>query len=87
MARNGPKMAIYQLLFWGGLAKLAGGLRQKSETVTFKPIKPQNDCLNLSFVKDEHTYGKKWPEMVVQRSYIKGHSFPYRLYVLQQMKI
>ena len=24
---------------------------------------------------------KKWPEMVVQRSYIKGHSFPYRLYV------
>ena len=24
---------------------------------------------------------KKGPEMVVQRSYIKGHSFPYRLYV------
>ena len=23
---------------------------------------------------------KKWPEMVVKRSYIKGHSFPYRLY-------
>ena len=25
---------------------------------------------------------KKWPEMVVKRSYIKGHSFPYRLYVV-----
>ena len=23
---------------------------------------------------------KKWPEKVVQRSFIKGHSFPYRLY-------
>ena len=23
---------------------------------------------------------KKWPEMVVQRSFIKEHSFPYRLY-------
>ena len=26
---------------------------------------------------------KKWPEMVVKRSYIKGHSFPYRLYFLK----
>ena len=25
---------------------------------------------------------KKWPEMVVQRSFIKEHSFPYRLYNL-----
>ena len=25
---------------------------------------------------------KKWPEMVVQRSFIKEHWFPYRLYVL-----
>ena len=23
---------------------------------------------------------KKWPEKVVKRSFIKGHSFPYRLY-------
>ena len=36
-----------------------------SEAITFKPIKiyiryaSQNDCLNFSFVKDEHTYGKK----------------------------
>ena len=33
--------------------------------ITFEPIKiqtseaPQNDRLNLSFVEDEHTYGKK----------------------------
>ena len=33
--------------------------------LTFEPIisktcsAPQNDCHNLSFVKDEHTYGKK----------------------------
>ena len=26
-----------------------------------------------------HT-AKKWPEKVIQRSFIKGHSFPYRLY-------
>ena len=39
----------------------------------------QNDRQSLSFVKVGHTYGKKWPEKVVQRSFIKGHSFPYRL--------
>ena len=26
-------------------------------------ILTQNDCLNHSFVKDEHTYGQKWPKM------------------------
>ena len=31
---------------------------------------------NLSFVKDERTNDKKWPEMVVTQSFIKGHSFP-----------
>ena len=36
-----------------------------SEAIPFEPITfqtrqaPQNDCLNLSFVKDEYTYGKK----------------------------
>ena len=29
---------------------------------------------------------KKWPEMVVQRSFIKGHSFPYRLYLVENSK-
>ena len=54
---------------------------------TFEPVEvqtcsaPQNDRLNLSFVKDEHTNGKKWPEMVVTRSFIKGHSFRITLYV------
>ena len=32
-------------------------------------------------MKDEHAYGKKWPERVVQRSFIKGHSFPIGLYM------
>ena len=31
-------------------------------------------------MKDEHIYGKKWPDMVVTRSFIKGHSFPITLY-------
>ena len=49
--------------------------------ITFTPIiiqtcsTPQNDLQNLSFVKDEHTYGKNWPEVVFQRSFIKKHSF------------
>ena len=36
----------------------------------FEPIRFQscqvyrNDCLNLSFVKDKHTAGEKWPEIV-----------------------
>ena len=53
--------------------------------ITFQPIiiktckAPQNDHQNLSFVKDKHTHGKKWPEKIVQRSFIKGHSFPNSL--------
>ena len=31
-------------------------------------------------MKDEHTFGKKWPEKIVQRSFIKGHSFQNSLY-------
>ena len=66
--------------------------RQKTEmeifvfcVITFQPIiiktckAPQNDRQNLSFVKDKHTYGKKLPEKIVQRSFIKGHSFPNSL--------
>ena len=33
-------------------------------------LSTSNDCLNLSFVKDEHTCGKKWLEMVVTLSFI-----------------
>ena len=43
---------------------------------------PQNDCLNLSFVKDEHTYGKKMAGNggnIVIYQYL---SFPIRLYLL-----
>ena len=44
-----------------------------SEAITFEPIKvqtrctPQNDRVSLSFVKDEDTYGKKWPETVLEQ--------------------
>ena len=32
-------------------------------------------------MKVGHTYGEKWPEKVVQRSFIKEHSFPNSLYM------
>ena len=32
-------------------------------------------------MKVGHTYGEKWPEKVVQRSFIKRHSFPNSLYI------
>ena len=54
--------------------------------IAIEPIKvqtcsaSQNDRLNLSFVKDRHTYGKKMARKVVQRSFIKEHSFPNSLY-------
>ena len=38
-------------------------------------------------MKDEHTYGKKWPEKVVQRSFIKEHSFPNGLYMITYLKL
>ena len=34
-----------------------------------------NHRLNLSFVKDNHTVGKKWPEMVVKVPVISCHYF------------
>ena len=49
--------------------------------ITYEPIisktcqAPQNDHQNFSFVKDEHTYGRRKAKKVVQRSFIKGHSF------------
>ena len=44
--------------------------------ITFEPIgilthsAYQNDRLNLSFVKDKHTFAKKLPEMVVKLSFM-----------------
>ena len=44
--------------------------------ITFVPIKiqthlaPQNDHLNLNFVKDEHVVGKKRPDMVINFPFI-----------------
>ena len=49
--------------------------------ITLEPIKvktclaPQNDRLNLSFVKDNHIFGEKWPDMVVKWPYISCHIF------------
>ena len=34
----------------------------------------QNDSLNFSCVKDAHTYGKKWSEMVIKRSFVSNQS-------------
>ena len=62
MTKYGRKMAIYQLLFFGSQPNL---LAASSEAITFDPIEiqtrqaPQNDRLNLSFVKDKHTVGDK----------------------------
>ena len=33
-------------------------------------------------MKNEHTNDKKWPEMVLTQSFIKGHSFPISLYII-----
>ena len=49
--------------------------------ITFGPIitktceATQNDCKNLSFVQDEHTYYKKLPEKVVPRPFTNSVSF------------
>ena len=49
--------------------------------ITYDPIRtqtcsaPQNDRLNLSFVKDIHVVGGKWPEMVVNRSFVRDIHF------------
>ena len=66
MARYGRKMTIYQLLF-------------------IEPIKiltryaPPNDRLNLSFVKDEHTYRKKMARNSRTMVIYEEHSFGIRV--------
>ena len=49
----------------------------------------QYDCLNHSFVKDEHTYSKKWPEIVVERSFMSNFHFEtvFRTIPCSQSKI
>ena len=37
----------------------------------FLSATPQNDRLNLSFVKDKHVVGEKWPDMVVTWPFIR----------------
>ena len=49
--------------------------------IAIEPIKvqthsaSQNDRLNLSFVKDKHTEGKKWPEMFIQQPLVTHFHF------------
>ena len=84
MARYGVNMAFYQLQFFE-IHQTYTGTKVTSETITFDPIKiltcsiPQNDCKNLSFVKDKLTYGEKGPKKVTQRSFINSLSFPIGL--------
>ena len=48
----------------------------------FRPVKYLKMTGRTSVLWKTKTHmAKKWPEMVVQRSFIKGHSFPYRLYL------
>jgi hypothetical protein len=66
--RQNPKTQKHKFVF---LYKITKKQKWKyfcfvtSEAINFEPIKiqthwaPQNDHLNLSFVKDEDTYGKK----------------------------
>ena len=72
--------------FFGGSLPNLHGPQATSEFITFEPIKikthsaSQNDHMNLSFVKDKHSFGKKMarknPTIVVYQ-YL---SFPIRVY-------
>ena len=47
-----------------------------------RPVKPIKMTVWSSFLWKMNIHiVKKWPEMVEQRSHIKGHSFPYWLYM------
>ena len=41
----------------------------------------QPDRLNLRFVKDEHTYGQKWPEMVIY-GYLRVTFFLWTIFLM-----
>ena len=48
----------------------------KGKNANFEPIEvqtfkaPQNDPLNLNFVKETYAIGKKWPEMAIKQPFI-----------------
>ena len=47
------------------------------EQISFKIYQAsQTDRLNLSFVKDELTMAKKFPERVVKQSFLSNFGFP-----------
>ena len=82
MARFGPKMAIYQLLFFGS----SPNLHVASDYIWGHNFWPNQDLdpLNTSKWPSEPQFYERcshiWPGMVVQRSFIKEDSFLYRLY-------
>ena len=59
--------------------------KQKQKYLLFKQIKiqtclaPQNDHLNLSFVKDENTVGEKMARNGPKWPFILSDSFPIRV--------
>ena len=78
-------MAIYQLLFFGSSLNLHGASGYIWGHYFWS--KQDLDLLSTSKWQSEPhfcerwTYGKKRPEKVVQRSFIKGYSFRNSLYV------
>ena len=48
---------------------------QKMQKSQKKNTTPQNDCLNLSFVKDIKVVGKKWLEMVIKWTFVSDNNF------------
>ena len=89
MARYGLKMAVYQLPIFFGIRRTCTETKVTSETITLDPIKvltcstPQNDCKNLSFVKDRHTHGEKMArkghaKVIYKFSFVSNRSISYR---------
>ena len=85
MARYGLKMAIYQLLFFWNLPNLHGASgyiwgHNFSPNLELGPLSTSKWPSEPQFCERyTHTYGKKWPGMGVQRTFIKEDSFVYRL--------
>ena len=66
--KNWPELVFkcqFISCYFLGICRTCTETKVTSETITLDPIKvltcstPQNDCKNLSFVKDKHTHGEK----------------------------
>ena len=69
-----------------GIRRTRTQAQATSEAINFEPFKiktcsaPQNDLLNLSFVKDKHIYGKKVARNGRTTVIYEGHSFRNGVY-------